>query len=391
MSIAGSPQILPGRGGIQSIVKTGTSGLVDTYTINYTDGSTSTFDITNGADGQDGANGTNGTNGADGVGISHIQKTSTSGLTDTYTITYTDESTSTFTVVNGADGQDGNDGKDGKDGDDGKDGANGISISTIEKTSTSGNVDTYTITKSDNTTATFTVTNGTSIDKIELTSSDHNVDTYTITLTDGSTSTFKVTNGTSIQDIEKTSTTANVDTYTVSLTDGTSYTYDVTNGTSIKSIAKTSTSGYVDTYTITLTDNSTTTFTVTNGRDGSSPSISDTGWINLTLGSGVTVRNMHPRYRVVAGRIAIYEYDVTATVSANASLTIATGVPSYYLPTYNGNNYTVYAAGMCQGTRLDRALISSSGSLGLDWSVTIKDGSANTTNTWHQGHLIVFL
>lgn len=37
--------------GIYSIVKTGTSGLVDTYTITFTDGTTTTFDVTNGQDG----------------------------------------------------------------------------------------------------------------------------------------------------------------------------------------------------------------------------------------------------------------------------------------------------------------------------------------------------
>ena len=45
-----------------------------------------------------------------GVGISSIQKTSTAGLVDTYTITYTDGNTDTFTVTNGADGADGADG-----------------------------------------------------------------------------------------------------------------------------------------------------------------------------------------------------------------------------------------------------------------------------------------
>lgn len=42
----------PGRG-IQKIEKTNTEGLVDTYTITYTDGSTSTFTVTNGKDGED--------------------------------------------------------------------------------------------------------------------------------------------------------------------------------------------------------------------------------------------------------------------------------------------------------------------------------------------------
>lgn len=38
--------------GIESITKTGTQGLVDTYTITMTDGSTATFTVTNGQDGQ---------------------------------------------------------------------------------------------------------------------------------------------------------------------------------------------------------------------------------------------------------------------------------------------------------------------------------------------------
>ena len=41
--------------GITSIDKTGTSGLVDTYTITFDDGNTTTFDVTNGADGQNGS------------------------------------------------------------------------------------------------------------------------------------------------------------------------------------------------------------------------------------------------------------------------------------------------------------------------------------------------
>ena len=40
-----------GAVGIASIEKTGTEGLVDTYTITMTDGSTSTFTVTNGKDG----------------------------------------------------------------------------------------------------------------------------------------------------------------------------------------------------------------------------------------------------------------------------------------------------------------------------------------------------
>ena len=57
-----------------------------------------------------------GTPGPAGVGIQKIELTNTQGLVDTYTITYTDGSTTTFTVTNGADGQDGQDGVDGASG-----------------------------------------------------------------------------------------------------------------------------------------------------------------------------------------------------------------------------------------------------------------------------------
>lgn len=45
-----------------------------------------------------------GADGQDGRGISKIVKTATSGLVDTYTIMYSDNTTSTFTVTNGKDG-----------------------------------------------------------------------------------------------------------------------------------------------------------------------------------------------------------------------------------------------------------------------------------------------
>lgn len=58
-------------------------------------------------DGTNGTNGTNGTDGADGRGIVSIVRTAgtgAAGTTDTYTITYTDKTTSTFSVYNGQDG-----------------------------------------------------------------------------------------------------------------------------------------------------------------------------------------------------------------------------------------------------------------------------------------------
>lgn len=48
--------------------------------------------------------------GADGRGIEKIEKTATNGLVDTYTITYTDKTVSMYDVINGKDGKDGENG-----------------------------------------------------------------------------------------------------------------------------------------------------------------------------------------------------------------------------------------------------------------------------------------
>lgn len=86
-------QGIDGRG-IASISKTGTSGLVDAYTITYDDGDTDTFTVTNGKDG--------------------VSPTvSISSITGGHAVTITDADHPTgqsFNVMDGADGQDGSDG-----------------------------------------------------------------------------------------------------------------------------------------------------------------------------------------------------------------------------------------------------------------------------------------
>ena len=77
----------------------------------------------------------------------------------------------------------------------GDQGIQGVSIASVDLTSSAGLVDTYTITYSDATTTSFNITNGNSIASIQLTSTLGLVDTYTITYLDASTSTFDVTNG----------------------------------------------------------------------------------------------------------------------------------------------------------------------------------------------------
>ena len=66
--------------------------------------------------GLNGANGSNGNDGLDGNSIISIVKTESNGLIDTYTITYSDGTVSKFTVTNGSQGIQGIQGKTGADG-----------------------------------------------------------------------------------------------------------------------------------------------------------------------------------------------------------------------------------------------------------------------------------
>ena len=306
----GNPGIQGETGnGVKSIVKTSTEGLIDTYTIIFTDGTTTTFTVTNGADGKPGIQGIQGEKGEDGYtpiitiqngkwyvdgvdsgksaegikgetgnGIASIEKTSTVGLVDIYTITYTDGTTTTFTVTNGVEGAQGQQGIQGIQGEKGEDGhspvitiqngrwyidgvdsgksAEGVKgdtgngISSIVKTKTEGLVDTYTITFTNGDTTTFTVTNGADGAQgeqgIQGIQGEKGEDGHTpvITIQNGKWYIDGTDSGVVAEGIKG----------------------DTGNG--ISSIAKTKTEGLVDTYTITYTNGDTTTFTVTNGADG---------------------------------------------------------------------------------------------------------------------------
>lgn len=77
---------------IALISKTGTEGLVDTYTITFSDGTTSQFTVTNGIVG------------ADGVGVTGVELHSTSGKIKTYRMSFSDGTFFDYEVKDGADG-----------------------------------------------------------------------------------------------------------------------------------------------------------------------------------------------------------------------------------------------------------------------------------------------
>ncbi|MBR2988729.1 MAG: serine protease [Clostridia bacterium] len=131
--------ITPNTKYVTSIEQTAITADGIVYTITYSDDTTSTFTVYNGQKGEDGRS------------IVSIDKTSSSNGVDTYTISYSDDTSSTFTVTNGKDGKDGK------------------SIVSVDKTSSNNGVDTYTIFYSDDTSSTFTVTNGKDGDDLSIT------------------------------------------------------------------------------------------------------------------------------------------------------------------------------------------------------------------------------
>ena len=211
--------------GIVSLLKTNSNILVDTYTITFQNGETFSYQVVN------------------GKGISRILYVNSDGLKDTYRIYYNDGSTSEYVVTNGEKGDKGDPfaidktyqsieamNADADNVEEGKfviiasvdkyyehngevytknsqgtftylttmkgaAGINGIGIKNISKSSTSGLIDTYTITYTDDHITTYTVTNGRGIVDIVKQSSEGLVDTYKIIYNDGTESYFVVTNG----------------------------------------------------------------------------------------------------------------------------------------------------------------------------------------------------
>lgn len=87
-----------------------------------------------------GQDGNNGQNGQDGVSVVSIAKTSSEGNVDIYTITYSNGTTSTFTVTNGQNGEQGNTGEVGPAG---KDGTSMLTGSGVPSSSLGNDGDSY--------------------------------------------------------------------------------------------------------------------------------------------------------------------------------------------------------------------------------------------------------
>ena len=211
-----------------------------------------------GATGQQGPQGETGATGATGNGISNIAKTGTSGLVDTYTITMTSGPSYTFTVTNGEKGDKGDpftysDFTPQQLADLKQD------ISTFYFKAESH----YTTTGASESTIPIGITGirATDILMVDISGLDliGGVD-YTVSGTNIVLTTPITHVGTTVHFIALRCVEVTAQDYSALEGDP---------GRGITSITKTGTSGLVDTYTILYTDNTTSTFTVTNGQDGS--------------------------------------------------------------------------------------------------------------------------
>lgn len=236
--------------GIKSITLTTSEGNVDTYTITYTNNTTTTFKVTNGVNGEQGIQGAPGADGHTPI--------ITIGENGNWFIDGVDSGVS----AKGTQGEQGPEGPQGPQGDQGEPGKDGNSIKEIKLTKTEGNVDTYTIYFTDGTETTFTVTNG--ADGEAGIDGEPGEDGHTPEITigengnwfiDGEDTGFSAKgtqgeqgeqgpqgdkgeagedgqDGNGIKEIKLTKTEGNVDTYTIYFTDGKTTTFDITNGTS---------------------------------------------------------------------------------------------------------------------------------------------------------------
>jgi len=270
---------LDGHGGISSISKVSTTGNVDTYRITYADSTVSTFAVTNGKEVSGvtqywAASDSNSTVPSQWSESRQTMTAVNKYLWSYYRFTYNDGSyDETSPSVIGVYGDTGNDwyvhiqyavrrpesnddmrgfpsdwigiysGTDAAPPENytsytwyqykGEKGDTGNSILSINRTGTTGLIDTYTISFSNNTATTFQVRNGSNITGIEKTGTSGLVDTYTVSISDGTTTTFTVTNAKSISSItpvDVTRAAGHTDVYRINFNDGDTYEFQIYNG-----------------------------------------------------------------------------------------------------------------------------------------------------------------
>ena len=281
-------------------------------------------------------------------------------------------------------------------------------IKNIAKTSTSGIVDTYTVTTEDNNTYTFTVTNGDGIKSISSPSSSGLVDTYTITLDSNRTYTFTVTNGKSISSVTyKSSTPASgtnvgYDTYQINYNDNTSSTFNAYYGKDI----------YLNgnppvKYALTSSGTSQPATTSSDWKDSISALGSVKGkylwiWDRLTYNTGQNEDRFSVTYNGAdgtgsvnsvnskTGAVVLYGSDIATSSSDTTKLNTALEKREVYVLTtgnFSALPFTYPTSGTDSNIESDmvvvKSYLSTPSAQGSNWTVSTASGSLTITGTYN--------
>lgn len=300
--------------------------------------------------GADGTNGTNGTNGTDGVSVTNATINASGHLIITLSNSNTIDA---GLVSSGGSGGGGT-------------GADGVGIQSIAKTSTSGLVDTYTITLTNGGTYTFTVTNG--ANGTDGTNGTNGTDGTTFTPSVDSAGNLSWTN-----DGGK----ANPQTVNIKGTAGSPGSQGAQGVTFTPAVDSAGNLSWTNDGGL---DNP-ATVNIKGEKGDRGASVTDSGWQVLPLESGIDVHDgsfaVTPQYRKIGNHVFIKGHINTAIPSGSSKL-IAT-MPEGYRPVF-GTHYDICK---CGGARIGRFYCSSTGNLAVEWIYTI-NGAQYTSAVWIQ-------
>lgn len=110
---------------------------------------------------------------------------------------------------------------------------------------------------------------------------------------------------------------------------------------------------------------------------------SDSGWINLTINQGTWD---YAKIRKIGKIVEIRAYSSSfGTPSGTTVFTLPTGfAPTEYIYAFGANGWTT-------APTISRWVVTPSGTISIDWSLSFVDGTNLTTNTWKRFNIIYFI
>ena len=112
---------------------------------------------------------------------------------------------------------------------------------------------------------------------------------------------------------------------------------------------------------------------------------SDTGWVNLTSSTGTWT---YLRYRVIGKMVYIEGHASSLKFSGSATTIVnsTNAIPSAYRP--SNIKYAISSVG---GSRIARFWVATEGTIGLDWTINVSNGSNYTTAIWQQFNIVYLI